>query len=84
MFICFFFLSSEVLSLHIPALSPGTLHSLLQLVGTEHRRSLWPFVIVTLCGLIQRLVFYHCSRFSWVLVLASQKASQSHAIIVTR
>lgn len=68
-----------MLPLHIPALSPGALHSLFQLVGTEHCLSLWPFIIVTLYCLIQRLVFYHCSGLSWVLVLASHKASQSQA-----
>lgn len=53
----FIILSSEMLPLHIPALPPGTLHSLIKLAGSGDCLSLWPFVIVTLCCLIQRLVF---------------------------
>lgn len=57
-----------MLPLHLPALPPGTLHSVLQLAGPGDSLPLWPFVTVTLCCLIQRLVFHIfalCSPPSW-------------------
>lgn len=44
-----FFLFAEMLPLPLPAVSTGTLHSVLKLVGSEHRCGLHGAFTVPLC-----------------------------------